>query len=318
MSARAAGIRRLIRRAAIVGLFFGWFGGRSVVGAESWQIIQRNELTLYHQLASPVSADRYFDGLLLQRDVVRKKLGHIPAAAITVYLTPSQSSFDEVTRGGLPHWSAAVAVPASRLIILKPGPIEHRAQTIQHEMSHVLLHSVVDDGVPVWFNEGVALWVSREWRLEQTASLFYAVLSGGLIPLSNIDSVLQFASVKADLAYSESLLAVLYLISLGGENALVAMISELSCQVPFDVALYRVTGKAPYEFEKTWNQYVSGRFGLTALLVSPDSLWGYLVLLFGVAYVAVRRRNRKKLRRWEEEDRLEQIQLSGYDREDGT
>jgi len=160
------------------------------------------------------------------------------------------------------------------------------------------------------------MWASHEWRLQNTASVLYAVLSGGLISLSEIDAVLQFPSVKADLAYTESLLAVLYIIRLGGENAIVAMISELSYGASFDVALFRVTDKTPYEFEKTWNNYVSGRFSLAALLVSPDSLWGYLVLLFGVAYVAVRLRNRAKLRRWELEERFEAFELKVYQPED--
>jgi hypothetical protein len=291
--------------------------GFSNVSANVWQVVVRDGVTLQHQLSDSVSAKRFLDGLVLQREVVRKKLGHISALPITVYLAPSQNAFDVLTQGRLPHWSAAVAMPASGTIVLKAGQFERQTQTIQHELSHVLLYGAVGR-VPVWFNEGVAMWVSHEWRLQHTASVLYAVLSGGLIPLSEIDSVLQFPSVKADLAYTESLLAVLYIIRLGGENAIVAVISELSHGAPFDVALFRVTEKTPYEFEGAWQDYVSGRFSLTVLLVSPDSLWGYLVLLFGVAYVAVRRRNRKKLRRWEEEDRLEQIQLSGYDREDGT
>lgn len=284
--------------------------------AEEWQSVERERLTLYHQLPDSVRVNRFLSELIVQREVVRKKLGHIPATAMRVYLAPSQSEFDALTKGRLPHWSAAVAMPASRTIVLKAGAFERRIQTIQHELSHVLLYAAVGPHVPVWFNEGVAMWASHEWRLEHTASVLYAVFAGGLIPLADIDAVLKFSSVKADLAYTESLLAVLYIIRLGGENAIVAMIGELSHDAPFDVALFRVTQKTPYEFELAWQDYVSGRFGLTALLVSPDSLWGYLVLLFLFAYVAVRWRNRAKLRQWEAEERFEELQLKVYRSED--
>ncbi len=309
-------MRQLIRKVFWVAFCLIPFSGFSVVWASEWQVVVRNQLALHHQLSDSILANRFLGELLVQREVVRKKLGHIPATPMTVYLAPSQTAFDELTQGRLPHWSAAVAMPALRTIVLKRGPLERQTQTIQHELSHVLLHAAVGKYVPVWFNEGVAMWASHEWRLQNTASVLYAVLSGGLISLSEIDAVLQFPSVKADLAYTESLLAVLYIIRLGGENAIVAMISELSYGASFDVALFRVTDKTPYEFEKTWNNYVSGRFSLAALLVSPDSLWGYLVLLFGVAYVAVRLRNRAKLRRWELEERFEAFELKVYQPED--
>lgn len=292
-----------------------WFWPAAVI-ARDWQTIEQNGLTLSHQMSDSVAAHRFLEHLILQREVVRKKMGHIPATPMTVYLASSQSVFDEVTQGVLPHWSAAVALPEHRTIVLKAGRLEHQTQTIQHELSHVLLHAVVGRRLPVWFNEGVAMWASHEWRFTQTASIFYAVLSGGLIPLSDIDAVLKFPSVKADLAYTESLLAVLYVLRLGGENAIVAMIGELSHGAPFDVALFRVTQKTPYEFERSWNDYVSGRFSLAALLVSPDSLWGYLVLLFLLVYVAVKLRNRAKLRRWEDEEKFEDLQLKVYRSED--
>jgi hypothetical protein len=311
-----ANMKQLILKGLVVVFAVFWFG-LTVVSASEWRVIDRDGLTLHHQLSDSESTKRFLDELVLQREVVRKKLGHIPPIPITVYLTPSQSDFDALTQGRLPHWSAAVAMPVSRTIVLKVGNFERRTQIIQHELSHVLLHGAVGR-VPVWFNEGVAMWVSHEWRLQHTASVLYAILSGGLIPLSDIDSVLQFSSVKADLAYTESLLAVLYIIRLGGENAIVAMISELSHGAPFDVALFRVTEKTPYEFEGAWQDYVSGRFSVTALLVSPDSLWGYLVLLFLMASVAVRLRNRAKLRRWEAEERFEEMQLKVYRAEDET
>lgn len=292
------------------------WAGSSQSYAQSWQTMEQNGITFFHQMPDSSTAQRFLQHLLMQREVVRKKLGHIPAVSMQVYLAPSQAVFDEITQGRLPHWSLAVAMPASRKMVLKAGPSEQLAQTIQHEMSHILLHSVIQQPVPVWFHEGMAMWVSREWRLQHTASVFYAVLSGGLIPLSEIDAVLRFPSVKADLAYTESLLAVLYILRLGGENGLVAMISELSHQAPFEVALFRVTEQTPYEFERSWNDYVSGRFSLTALLVSPDSLWGYLVLLFLLVYVVVKVRNRAKLRRWELEEQAEELALKVYRPED--
>jgi hypothetical protein len=121
--------------------------------------------------------------------------------------------------------------------------------------------------------------------------------------------VLAFPSTKADMAYVESLLGVIFLIHLGGPNAGVVMLSELEAGAPFEVALFRVTGETPREFERLFRNNVEGRFGLVTLLFSPDLIWLYLVLLLFLAYAGVRLRNRAILRRWETEDSEEGLPL---------
>jgi hypothetical protein len=105
------------------------------------------------------------------------------------------------------------------------------------------------------------------------------------------------------------LLAVIFLIHLGGPNAVVVMLSELEANAPFEVALFRVTGETPREFERRWRRDVEGRFGLMTLLFSPDLIWLYLTLLLFLAYVGVRLRNRAVLRRWESEDSADDMPL---------
>ena len=108
------------------------------------------------------------------------------------------------------------------------------------------------------------------------------------------------------------------MIRLGGPNAVVVMLSELEADAPFEVALFRVTGETPREFERRWRDDVQGRFSLMTLLFSPDLIWLYLTLLLLLAYICVRLRNRATLRRWEAEDAAEELtlQLRVYRRED--
>ena len=96
------------------------------------------------------------------------------------------------------------------------------------------------------------------------------------------------------------------------------MLSELEAGAPFEVALFRVTGETPREFERRWRDDVQARFSLMTLLFSPDLIWLYLTLLLLLAYISVRLRNRATLRRWEAEDAAEELtlQLRVYRRED--
>ncbi len=296
----------------------------STAHATEWRVFERDGLALHLAHADTVRAQALLNALLIARNEMRRKLGGAPPVPIALYLAPSQAIFRDLTQGQLPHWSAGVAFLQSRTIVLQ-SRVNNLLQVARHEFAHVLLHATVPGRVPVWFHEGVAMWASHEWRLRHSAYVFYAVFSDNLIPLSQIDDVLAFPSAKADLAYTESLLAVGFLIRLGGPNAVVAMLSELQAEVPFEVALFRVTGITPREFERRWRDNVQGRFGLTALLFSPDSIWLYLALLLLLAYIGVRLRNRATLRRWEAEDaaealpvkpRTNAIQLRVYRRED--
>ena len=257
------------------------------------------------------------NALLIGRNEIRRKLGGAPEIPIAVYLAPNEAVFRELTHGRLPHWSAGVAFLESRTIVLQASA-DNLLQVARHEFAHIFLHAIAPSRVPVWFHEGVAMWASHEWRLRQSAAVFYAVFSENLIPLSEIDEVLSFPSAKADLAYTESLLAVSFLIRLGGPNAVVVMLSELEADAPFEVALFRVTGETPREFERRWRDDVQARYSLMTLLFSPDLIWLYLTLLLLLAYICVRLRNRATLRRWEAEDAAEELtlQLRVYRRED--
>lgn len=293
--------------------FFLWvlfllFFRFTVATATEWHVVERDGLVLHLAHSDAEKAERFLEDLLVGRNEIRRKLGGAPAISMMVYLAPSDAIFQDLTKGQLPHWSAGVAFPQSRTIVLK-SHVDNLMMVAQHEFAHVLLHAIVPQRVPVWFNEGVAMWASHEWRLRQSAAVFYAIFSDGLIPLSDIDDVLAFSSAKADMAYTESLLAVTFLIHLGGPNAVAVMLSELEAGAPFEVALFRATGETPREFEQRWRDDVKGRFGLTTLLFSPDLIWLYLTLLLILAYAGMRLRNRATLRRWEAEDPADGLPL---------
>ena len=277
---------------------------------EAWSELQSEGLLLRFRESDRALAGTLLGDLIAGRAVIARKLGWDGKAPVTAYLAPTEAEFGRLTQGRIPHWGIACAFPESGILVLRklPGQSEELLRTARHEMAHILLHRAAGR-VPVWFNEGVAMWAAGEWRLQQSAEVFWAVLSDGVIPLSDIDRVLQFSSHRAHLAYTESILAVTYLIHLGGSDAVAGVVSEMAQGAPFDVALYRVTGYPLRRFEQAWGDYVRGRFSLKTLLISPEVFWFYLALLFLAAYVGVRIRNRRMLRQWETEDPTDALPL---------
>lgn len=241
-----------------------------------------------------------------------RELGGVELVPIEAYLATSADAFRKLTNDRIPHWGVGVAFPESRTLVLRyqPGRTDELSRTARHELSHILLHAKLPDTrIPVWFNEGVATWVAREWRFHESIEVVVAALRSGLIPLSEIDFVLGFDAARAHLAYTESQLAVLYLIEQGGSGSVAAVVEALSEGASFDVALFRVLGVSPAAFESGFRDYVGSRFGPMALVTSPEAVWVFASALIIVVYAAVRIRNRRRVAAWEEEDDLEALPL---------
>ncbi len=264
--------------------------------------------------AEALSDSALIDGLIAARREVSQLLGDESLPDVLVYVVRSERDFKTLTRNRIPHWGIGVAYPHAMTIVLRrrAGQAGSLLQTARHEFSHLLLHQAVgsfNNRIPVWFNEGVSTWAAREWRVRQSFDVAVAALREGLIPLGDIDSVLSFGSARANLAYDQSYLAVLLIVSRGGEGALQDLISQLRDGMSFDTALFQITGMSSAEFESTYEAFVARRFGLQALVTSEEALWLYIVVLVGAVWIGVQLRNRRTVAQWEEEDPLEGLPL---------
>ena len=258
-------------------------------------------------------AAAFVDTLSALQSEVADQLGSTVSETV-VHLAGSEREFKTLTQDRIPHWGIGVAYPQAKTIVLKyrPGQTASLLQTARHEFSHILLHHVLAESgnrVPVWFNEGVAMWVGREWRLHQSFDVALAVFRDGLIPLRDVDAVLAFGATRAQLAYDQSYLAVLFILSRAGDDAIPDLIAEVAEGTPFPVAIYRLTGLSPEVFESEFAAFVADRFGLGAVVTSGEAIWFYIVVLFLTVWVGVRRRNQRTFDRWEEEDPLEGLPL---------
>ena len=282
----------------------------------NWATLSSEGLDLKVPVSSRLLRESLLGRLLGVRQEVADLLGVTDVPPITAYVAESESDFRTLTRGRLPHWGIGVAYPQAMTMVLqyRDGQSAALLQTARHEFSHLLLHHAVSGHpstrpVPVWFNEGVAMWVASEWRLEQSLGVSLAALKDGLVRLGAIDSVLTFDASRAHLAYDESYLAALFLIHRGGEGAVPELIRQLQNGVRFDVALHRITGLSPAKFEADFVDYIRGRFGLGSALTSAEAIWFYIVVMVILVGIAVRFRNRATLARWDAEDPLDALPL---------
>jgi hypothetical protein len=226
---------------------------------------------------------------------------------VTVYVADTEGEFDSKVGRNFPDWGVGCAIPDRNLIILK-SPVRFKynrpfSQVVGHELAHIFLGQLSQGGrVPRWLDEGFAMYQSQEWRIGQDVAVARAVLTGSIVPLSQIESVNAFKESKAQLAYTESFLAVSYLYGEYGEGTVKEIVTHLAGGSSLDLAFMRTIGSNYLAFQLEFEKYVSGKYNWASLLGDTFLIWIGLAFLIVLLYLFKRRRTKSKLEEWELEE----------------
>lgn len=227
----------------------------------------------------------------LPRDALRR------GGPVTIYLAPDPEKFDELAGGHPPEWSAGVAIPAKRVIVL-PGFLSKRAEPyrlgriLQHELAHVALHDYLAPAqLPRWFDEGYAQWAAGEWGWEGAWQLWLAFVTERAPPLDSISLDWPYADSDARVAYLLAVSAVGYLVEHGGgEEGLRIFLERWREGGALEPALRQTYGRTLAQFEHDWLKEVERRYGWGLILTQSFLLW--LPFLALVLILTIRRRRR--------------------------
>lgn len=227
--------------------------------------------------------------------------------AVSVYVLDSEEEFVAMVGGRFPDWGVACAIPRRNLIILK-SPLRFKyyrpfSQVVAHELAHIFIGGLsAGKRVPRWLDEGFAMYHSQEWRIGQDVAVARAVLTGSILPLSEIESVNAFKESKAQLAYTESFLAVSYLYREFGEGTVKEIVTYLSKGSSIDLAFMRTIGSNYLSFQMEFEKYIQTKYNWVSFLGDTFLLWIGLAFLILFLYLVKRKYSARTLKNWELED----------------
>ena len=208
---------------------------------------------------------------------------------IRLIVTGDARRFDSLTSGRLPEWGIGAAFSASNTIVLKlKGDVR---RTLRHEMAHLALHSVARR-VPLWFDEGYAARAAGEWSRLQSLRVNWALLTGVVPELSQVNTDLRSGPSHADVAYALATAAVLLLERMGGERGLEALLVNLAETQDLDRALRETHQVTLGQFEVLWQRDIRKRYGWVLLGGSLTVFWTALAILLLSLWGWRRRRDR--------------------------
>ena len=185
--------------------------------------------------------------------------------------------------------------------LLPPG--EDYGGMLRHELIHVLLaRNTNEANVPRWFDEGIAMLVSKELRWESGLRIAHMYARGRVIPYR--EKNLAFAPLGSEEtfgdAYAQALSLSYYLRDKTGEARFWDLLHALK-STPFEEALRQYTGLTPMGLYDGWRKSL-WKFALITSLVSGFSAFQLMAILVIVVYLKKRHQGRQLLKQWEEEE----------------
>lgn len=296
-----------LSRALLCVLFAGLWSASGAASEPTWRTFATRYFNIYYQPSDSLNAIQAADILADELPVISRELNVALESPIGVFIAPTRSSFIKLTGGNVPHWGEAVADPAKQIIILKSPRWSRPSMNVRiilvHELVHILVQKRAGNAsVPRWLNEGMAIYFSGETSHYGGKEVSRAQLTDQLIPLATIDQVLSFETLRAQLAYQESYLAVVYIADQYGESALPKLLQSLSEASDLNLAFQKTFGLSVLQFEREWHAYLKQKYHWSIFSEFESVLWIGATLLVFLAFWLIVRRNRRTVKKWEEEE----------------
>ena len=299
-------MRRLYSAAAVAALFLTVVGLSHPAGAEQ---ARREKTSRHFSFHYHSGQEKLVVRLSKLAEQVRashcRLLKPCFDGSITVRVAGDEEEFLDLQ----PHrahidWAAGVAYADLSLIILRidKAMMLTLEETLEHEISHILLLKVVKKRPPRWFIEGLAILQARQNLIERFETVASAQVSGGPFALDEISESFPASASGRSLAYAQSGLFVSFLLNRYGEVKFKRFLHALTWSTDFNHAVRKVYGAPLVTLEAEWTDTLSSLSWL-GTVTSDWMLWLFLTALFLVAFVVRRSRNKRRKRQMEEEER---------------
>ncbi len=275
----------------------GWKLAAEVSAIDGYDVVAHNLVSLRDHLANfrTIAAD----GLLLRMDekeadlygpralavlrrakrVLGEKYGVALDRPVTVEVFPRKQDF-AVRTFGMPGADGYLGVCFGPVVTVSSPAAQGKdpanwEAVLWHELCHTITLHKTRNKMPRWLSEGISVYEESlenpGWGHWMTPRFREMTTGDGLTPLSKLSSVFINAksSVEVQFAYYESALAVEFLVTRYGLDALKATLDDLGAGLPVNEALERRTGAPSAKLDGEFAAFARDRAKATA----PEATW---------------------------------------------
>lgn len=213
----------------------------------------------------------------------------------------------------VPDYVAGMAIPDKGEIYLfkwrmNSYPFGNYNQVMIHELSHVYLYRTLGFRAPRWFDEGVAMRLSKEWDRADNLFLFIGLFEPlfSEYGLEELEEDFKGYEGQKRRAYALSKAFLNFLFK--DDRDLKDFIILVKREKSFERAFFVKFNNSPQTLFALWAKNYPIWKPLLTYLTSPITFLLFALILLFIAYFVSRLRARKIRKRWEEEEGQDFIQ----------
>ena len=204
---------------------------------------------------------------------------------LQIYIYPTSADLRAALRLTGRDWVGAHASPELGVILVTAVNIRTAAtdlrQSIPHELTHFFLYEATTggyEGVPYWFNEGIATYMEATSNPRYATLLETAVAQQATIPLANLCQTFPTSEEQALLAYAQSVSFIQFLQARYGNQILSQLIAVFADGADCQSGVRRTLNLSLDELNQQWLRSLQPRTPFHQFWLD-NGLW--LLLLLG-------------------------------------
>jgi len=194
---------------------------------------------------------------------MQQDTGAVPDRIVNIYIYNGASDL----QGSMIYpseWTGGVAFTAYNIIAIgiAPSALDWGKRAMTHELNHIVINQVTFNpysGLPVWLNEGLAMYSEGELTAQYSTTLSAAANSDNLLSVRTISSPFSASAGKATLSYAESYSLVDYLIQEYGPGKMQELLQTFKSGNTYDGALTQIFGFDTEGLNDRWQTWLKAR-----------------------------------------------------------
>jgi len=237
------------------------------------------------------------------------KIGLYPEIPVKIYVASGKKEYTEWTRKSFKiiEFSEAFFDNRSKAIFIRnPRNLRISGQfrsVVLHEYIHLFV-SYFWKNPPLWFNEGMAVYFSREFNIQREYYFVRDYIFGKSMPLWQMESHYPIHRSEWQSFYAKSAFAVKYLYT----NRRKEFFKLWDIALPkrdFHLAFGKSFLMTTRGFSNIFEDYCRHQFKAEILLASSSLIWGLMPFIFIIAFIGKQKKMQLIYQHWQDEENNE-------------
>lgn len=230
-----------------------------------WQNITLDKINLFWYQGNESFAQSLMEAAQQSLVKLAEDTGATPDNMINIYIYASPQDL----QGSMIYpqeWTGGVAFTQYSIISIgiSPDNLDWGRRAMVHELTHNVINQETYNpygGIPVWLNEGLAMYSEGELTPQFLVPLINAFNSDTLFSVRSISSPFSAYPDKANLAYAQSHSLVDYLIRHYGSGKMLDLLGAFRQGSTYDAALQNTYGFNMDGLDDQWRSWINSQYG---------------------------------------------------------